>query len=220
MHDDEVAELPGERHRLRPDGDEPERRAAALEAVQVVQHRPLAGRAVVVEHVAVGPQLAQGREEVAQDRLGDHRQAEVFQCSEEPRPNDIAYLPSVIALSVEPMAAVMTGCRVWWLIAALAMPEGRRPAGDRARERARLLDREPLADHARAEAQPLGVGGLGEDLARVGRVVGDGVVGELVELVASRRARSHRRRVGVDRLELGVLARPSGPNSRPMPEDL
>ncbi len=53
----------------------------------------------------------------------------VFQCSDEPRPNDMAYLPSVIALSVEPMAAVMTGCRVWWLIAALAIPrDGARPA--------------------------------------------------------------------------------------------
>ena len=41
----------------------------------------------------------------------------------------MAYLPSVIAFSVEPMAAVMTGCRVWWLIAALAMPsDGARPA--------------------------------------------------------------------------------------------
>ena len=51
--------LPRQRHRLGPDGDEPERRAAALEAVQVVEHRPRAGRAVVVEHEAVGPQLPQ-----------------------------------------------------------------------------------------------------------------------------------------------------------------
>ena len=53
----------------------------------------------------------------------------VFQCSDEPRPNAIAYLPSVIAFNVDPMAAVISGCRVWWLIAALAMPsEGARPA--------------------------------------------------------------------------------------------
>ena len=52
-----------------------------------------------------------------------------FQCADEPRPNDIAYLPSVIAFSVDPMAAVITGCRVWWLIAALPMPrDGARPA--------------------------------------------------------------------------------------------
>ena len=159
VHDHEVAQLAGERHRLRADRDQPERRPLAQPAA-VVEHRPLPRRPVVVEHEPVGPQLPQDADEVAQHGLGDQRLTD--------RPPVLGRTPTerhrVAALGegVQRRAHGRGDDRVPHVVVDRGGgdPERRRPPRDRAREHARLLDREPLADHARAQPEPLGVGGL------------------------------------------------------------
>ena len=75
------------------------------------------------------------------------------------------------------MAAVTTGCRVWWLIAALAMPrDGARPATAPASAPASLTVNRSLIMQDPRPSASASVASR-EDLPRVGGVVGDCVVG-------------------------------------------
>ena len=81
-----------------------------------------------------------------------------------PRPRPSVKRPPVSRCIVVAYAAVTSGCRVLWLVAAVAMPSVRGDRADRARERDRLLDVEALGDERAPEPERLAGGDLVEQL--------------------------------------------------------
>ncbi len=98
-----------------------------------------------------------------------------------PRPSPRAKRPPVRACIVAPKVAVTSGCRVWGLVAAVAMPTRSVTAATAPESVGRVLHVEPLRDEGAAQAQALAVAGLGDDRPGRGGVAGQGVEAELVE---------------------------------------